>query len=414
MIRHDEGLVNQGGSGGGGLVSENNRILVNANYTITISPSGKAYFLGRAFYGCAGTGIDDFATPVDMPHVIPMPVSVDGFIAVEGGTARPGSDTESGVFLQDSNKYLWAAGKNDSNDLGVGSTGAIYTYTRVSFIGAFFKVSKFKLGRRGGVIIAEDAPSSAWLTGQNLYTIDFNSLATAFRGSDAPMDAVAIGTTVDGWLPMYIYVEPGGFNVFAFGYYHQMAGVNSAGTNWVPLRAVNILPPSDKLLIASGANQTLIADSSVPGFLKASGSNAQQQCGGPVNQTRQVFTPITMPSSYSGKLIKKVSCGPLTSFVLLEDGMLLSFGDNAAGAAGAGSTVSNRGVPTPVEWRDKSEPVLDIWGGNMGAVCLGASGTLYATGSSNNGRFGSHITGTANQNMVFTESPILTDLYNNG
>lgn len=139
--------------------------------------------------------------------------------------------------------------------------------------------------------------------------------------------------------------------------------------------------------IAAGRLHSLVATTSK---VYAFGDNAQGQCG--KNPKKHPF--VTHSVSYS-KLVhvdlpdeavpKKVHCSLDTSFILLEDGRLFSFGLNTDGQTGNGFSERNW-IPTEVQGDLKGEHIVDVGGSGDTILAVNKNGDVFAWGLSEYGQ----------------------------
>uniref|UniRef100_A0A7E4V679 Williams-Beuren syndrome chromosomal region 16 protein n=1 Tax=Panagrellus redivivus TaxID=6233 RepID=A0A7E4V679_PANRE len=152
-----------------------------------------------------------------------------------------------------------------------------------------------------------------------------------------------------------------------------------------------IMLPSDagKIVdIAAGRLHSLVATTNK---VYAFGSNTHGQCG----QDPAVHSFVTHDAGHTklpevalpdGAVPKKVHCSLDSSFVLLEDGRVFSFGLGADGQLGNGS-VEKQFVPKQVAGDVEKEKIVEIGGSGDTLLAASANGELFAWGLSEYGQF---------------------------
>lgn len=141
--------------------------------------------------------------------------------------------------------------------------------------------------------------------------------------------------------------------------------------------------------ISAGRMHSLVATTS---RVYAFGDNSHGQCG----QDPQKYQYVTHDPGYT-KLInvnlpkdsvpKKVHCSLDTSFVILDDGRLFSFGLCSDGQTGIGSSKEMHWQPKEVQGDVKGEHIIDIGGSGDTLLAVNKNGDLFAWGLNEYGQF---------------------------
>ncbi|AEC03050.1 fimbrillin family protein [Parasphaerochaeta coccoides] len=239
---------------------------------------------------------------------------------------------------------LWATGRNNYGQLGVGDTTNRRTPVQVwdSTDGSvkMTDVAAVSAGSNHTMILKKDG--TLWAMGYNY----FGQL-----GDD---------TTDNKSTPVQVKDDAGGF----------MTDV--------------------KTVSAGGYHTTILKED---GTLWATGSNQQGQLG--VGNTTNRSTPVQVKASTAANDfmidVKEVSAGTYHTTILKEDGTLWATGYNSDGQLGDGTTTART---TPVRVKDTTDgsgfmtDVAAFSAGNQYTMIVKTDDTLWATGSNNAGQLG--------------------------
>ncbi|AYV84678.1 MAG: chromosome condensation regulator [Hyperionvirus sp.] len=135
----------------------------------------------------------------------------------------------------------------------------------------------------------------------------------------------------------------------------------------------------DIALVASGYYHSFIK--LYDGTVMGCGNNTSGQLGFGDKRIVKTFTKI----EYISQNIADIVCGNCTSFMLMNDGTLMSCGYGASGVLGHGNYKS-KDIFTPVEKLPKN--IVKIQAGFDHAICLLENGTIMTSGSNQSGELG--------------------------
>jgi alpha-tubulin suppressor-like RCC1 family protein len=144
------------------------------------------------------------------------------------------------------------------------------------------------------------------------------------------------------------------------------------------------------------------------GTLVSWGRNNAGQLGN--NNATDSKLPVNITSSgvLSGRGVSTLAAGGEHSLVLCQDGALVSWGKNANGQLGIGST-TNSLLPVEVDATDvlAGRSVLTISAGGFHNLAACTDGTLVAFGRNSNGQLGNNSTADATMPVAVNLSPAL-------
>jgi hypothetical protein len=266
---------------------------------------------------------------------------------------------------------LWGFGRNDTGQLGDGTTTNRTTPTLIISSG----VAQVACGHKHTLVLKTDG--SLWTFGQNSY------------------GQLGNGNTTNRSTPLQIL--PSGVSQVSAGYYHSLVlktdgslwafGRNQNGQlgngNTTNLSTPTQILPSGVSKIAAGGYFSLISktDGSLWGF----GLNGSGQLVDGTTTNRNTPTQSTITS------LSKFSSGGENSLILKTDGSLLAVGRNNEGQLGDGTT-TNRNTPTQI----LSGSVNNFYADLYHSFIVKEDGSLWAMGQNTNGQLGDGT--TANRN----------------
>ena len=271
----------------------------------------------------------------------------------------------------DSQGHLWAWGKNDSGQLGDGTTTNQLVPIKVKSSRTFTQVSA-----GDSHSLALDSQGHLWAWGKN----DSGQLGD--------------GTTISRSTPVEIKSESTFIQVSA-GSSHSLAldseghlwawGLNKFGrlgdgTTRDRYAPVEIKPGSTFTQVSAGGYHSLALDSQ--GHLWAWGYNNDGQLGD--GTTTHRYAPVEV---MSGSTFTQVSAGWSHSLALDDEGHLWTWGLNKFGQLGNGTSGVNNKSTAPVEIKSDST-FTGIAAGAHHSLALDSEGHLWAWGYNNDGQLG--------------------------
>ena len=266
---------------------------------------------------------------------------------------------------------LWGFGRNDTGQLGDGTTTNRNTPTMIISSG----VAQVACGHKHTLVLKTDG--SLWTFGQNSY------------------GQLGNGNTTNRSTPLQIL--PSGVSQVSAGYYHSLV-LKTDGSLWAFGRnhngqlgngnTTNLSTPTQILTsgvskIAAGGYFSLISktDGSLWGF----GLNGSGQLVDGTTTNRNTPTQSTITS------LSKFSSGGENSLIIKTDGSLLAVGRNNEGQLGDGTT-TNRNTPTQI----LSGSVNNFYADLYHSFIVKEDGSLWAMGQNTNGQLGDGTTTNRN------------------
>lgn len=170
------------------------------------------------------------------------------------------------------------------------------------------------------------------------------------------------------------------------------------GTTWtIPTQIAQTAAVGNRRFVsiaAGGFHSIALAND---GQLIAWGDNTFGQIGNGANEERRGATNVNMSGALSGKSIMAIAAGLYHSLALSSDGLVFSWGRNAAGQLGDGSN-SDRNVPVPVSAANRviSRGVIAIAAGSNHSVALLQNRMVATWGGNTSGQLGDGTTTNSN------------------
>jgi alpha-tubulin suppressor-like RCC1 family protein len=268
-------------------------------------------------------------------------------------------------------KKLMSTGYNGTGQLGLGDTDDRSSYSIVEGVD---NVKYVSTGRYHSAILLEDG--TLMTTGKNS-TGSLGLMSTAQKAVFTPVPNITgIRQVSCGEDFTFILLEDGTIMGTGSNIYGQLGIGNT--TNQLRFTLVSGIPKVS--YISCGAFYTMIVLED--GRLMTTGRNNYGQGGYPVSGVNYV-TSFREVTGIPGK-VKRVFCGLDFTYILLEDGTLMSTGYNNTGQLGLGD-MTNRSAFTKVNFE---HDIKEVDCGNNFAIITGTDGKVYGTGSSGNYQLG--------------------------
>ena len=164
-------------------------------------------------------------------------------------------------------------------------------------------------------------------------------------------------------------------------------GEDSLGTDLQePLREPTTIPGVSNIKqIAVGAEHVLLLNEN--GSVQVFGSNSDGQLGLGEIEDSELYAPVelTLPSEFASNKVVKVSAGDAHSLLLLDDGSVLSFGSNEYGQLGLGES---EGEDLPVKIENISGTIVDVVASIASSFLLMEDGSVFSFGYNFMGQLG--------------------------
>ena len=230
----------------------------------------------------------------------------------------------------------------------------------------------------------------------------YNGAGQLGDGTDTPhnLPIQVKGPNGLGWLTDIIAVAAGNQHSVALtGDGHVLTwGGNSFGqlgnasfeSSYAPIYALDDedMPLADVIAIASGTNHVLVLTEENELWAWGKNENGQLANNNPTSFNR----PIRITGLPSNRIVQIVA-GDAHSMVLLDNGEIWSWGDNAFGQLGIGNIVSSIN-PTRVI-QDNGDPltnIVSVAAGSFHSLALSNDGYIWAFGSNQDGQLGNGTT----------------------
>ena len=170
--------------------------------------------------------------------------------------------------------------------------------------------------------------------------------------------------------------------------YGQLGNISTTGSK-VPVAVDRSGVLAGKFAVAAASGRTHHLVLCADGTLVSWGRNSSGQLGEGGTSNRSVPVGVKVTGALAGKRIAAIAAGGDFSMALCTDGTLASWGDNANGQLGIGTTVAST-VPILV---DRSgvllgKQILAIAAGSAHALALCSDGSIAAWGSGLSGQLG--------------------------
>ena len=223
------------------------------------------------------------------------------------------------VFVVKNNGSVWACGKNDKGQLGLGDTTDRTTFTQVT-TNINNDVSQIACGGSHTIILKNDG--TVWSCGYNAYGelgIGDTTQRTIFTQATNDVKQIACGSN-------YSFILKNDGTVWSCGYnYYGNLGIGTSGMSSNKssfTQVTNNINNDVKQLICRGWSAFIIKND---GSLWACGNNGYGQLGLGDNSSRIIFTQVTTNINND---VKQVVCGNNHTFVLKDNDILGACGYN--------------------------------------------------------------------------------------
>ncbi|AEC01294.1 fimbrillin family protein [Parasphaerochaeta coccoides] len=300
---------------------------------------------------------------------------------------------------------LWAAGYNNSGQLGVGDNDNRRTPVQV-----MTDVEAVSAGGSHTIILKKDG--TLWATGYNW----FGQLGLGISGygteKKTPMQVKA-SIAPDDFMTDVKEVSAGGDHtmllkkddtLWATGYnYYGELGLDNSGSGTtkntpVQVTSMNTEPSNPVTAFSAGGHHTMILKKN--GTLWATGRNIYGQLGD--GTTTEKTTPVQVKASTADNDfmtdVAAVSAGYHHTMIVKKDGTLWATGSNGNGELGVGDN-TDRSTPVQVKSSGGVGFMTDVAAVSAGiyhTLILKKDGTLWATGRNNYGQLGDGTTTNTN------------------
>jgi alpha-tubulin suppressor-like RCC1 family protein len=308
------------------------------------------------------------------------PVAVSG-PADAGVISVAIGDRHSLAVKADGSVLAW--GLNDSGQLGDGTTTDRVAPAVVTGLGPGSGVVAVAAGYDHSLAVKSDGTVLAWgsnAQGQlgNVAADGLTPAVVSSLGSGSGVVAVSAG----GALSLALKSDG---SVLAWGYNHDgQVGDGTKITRVTPVAVVDLGPGSGVVEVAAGGLHSIALRSD--GTVLTWGSNASGQLGSGSTGPRR-RQPGRVVGLVSGSGITSVAAGVYHSMALRPDGSVLAWGANSVGELGDGTT-TNRNVPVLVSGLGPGSGVIAVDGGGAYSLALKSDGSVLSWGYNHAGQLG--------------------------
>jgi alpha-tubulin suppressor-like RCC1 family protein len=239
------------------------------------------------------------------------------------------------TFLIKQDGTVWATGRNDYGQLGLGDTNNRTTFTQLS--SSFNNPKQISCGGYHTFLIKQDG--TVWATGRNDYGQlglgDTNNRTTFTQLSSSFNNPKQISCK---YYHTFLIKQDGTVWATGWNYYGQLGLGDTTNRNSFTQLSSSFNNPK---MISCGSSYTFIVKQD--GTIWATGYNGSGQLGLGDTTNRNTFTQIS--SSFNNP--KQISCGGYHTFIVKQDGTVWATGWNYYGQLGLGDT-TNRSSFTQV------------------------------------------------------------------
>jgi alpha-tubulin suppressor-like RCC1 family protein len=408
-------------------------------FSMAVTTSGSAYVWGDNSAGqlCNGTSTGTQATPISAPGAVcsrpatgyqsVMLLRSNGYPSFWGangsGQCRQSSSTNPVTSLYspgvpvrtassgfgdffvaingDGSVISW--GDNSAGQLGINSTSPSNSYTPFT-VHATWPVSKpmaVLRGQHNTAALKSDGTVWAWGYGAN-GQMGNGTTTTSY----APVQASVSGiTTLSGGGDYGDHVMALTYNGQVYAWGRNDSGQTGDGTTTTPRSTPGFVSGSNGWRgVAAGDYHSLAIDSN--GYVKSWGGNAYGQLGDGTTTTQT--SPVLVPSSSLANVLQ-VAAGTYYSAALRADGTVWTWGNGGYGQLGNNTTTASQLTPVQVS---SLTGVIQICAGSYHMLALKSDGTVVAWGLNGSYQLGDASTTTHTTYVSVVGEGLITTLTN--
>jgi alpha-tubulin suppressor-like RCC1 family protein len=335
-----------------------------ATHSVFLATNGKLYSWGPNWRHCLGHG--DSARFYDKPKEMTTPQLYE-----DGGFKDFAAGEHHNLILTNKSRiFVW--GRNEDNQLGGGSKKDIVTPRLIQEFPDDQIPTRVFSGGHFSVVLTEDG---------SVYTMGFNNSGQLGnghrRGHNKIPHKVHIPEPVTdltcGWSFCLALTKSGQYYGWGYNTSYQ-------------LRIKELIVCVPELSSLSGFTRMRGATNHALGI---------QEGGGLMTWGRNLCDQVEAmkPENWEPCLLfaqgcRDIACGYSVSFVLKEDGSLLSWGNNKSGVLGYGDSENGSDIPKKVQIPEHSAPIAFFGTAASHAFFISEEGDLYLWGSGDDGKLG--------------------------
>lgn len=375
----------------------------NVLVTATVTDASGAPMTGQpvSFTGPAGVSFSPTTASTDGSGVATSTMTTSDAWALPGSsitvTALSGGASGSAVVTQlGANAY--AVGGNDHGKAGVPGSASPTSPTQLALVFPSPIVSMVT-GSAFSLALLKDG--TVWSVGSNAVG-QLGDGTTTDRATWARIDGLSDVAQIAASDSLSMAVLADG-TIRAWGDNSDgQLGNGSTASNSPSLVTVTGIGTSEtravQVALGGASSYALLED----GSIRSWGNNDAGQLGDATTTPRNTPGPVVFPPSPQGTRVTQISAGANSAYALLADGTISAWGSNDRGRLGDGTT-TNSSVPTPVSGISTAKQVV---GGYVSAYAVLADGTVKSWGGNEQGQLGN---GTEDYGAAYpTPQPVNT------
>jgi len=352
-------------------------IAAGGSHSLAIKADGTLWAWGRNNTGQLGIGVTD-----GTPHLVPVQVETDNdWVALSGGDLHTLAVKRSGT--------LWAWGENNNGELGDGTTTDQNKPIQISVLSDGSNITDIVAVAAGAThSLALKANGEIYAWGINLAgQLGDNTLVGSLDPFPVAQDAISwVGTEPGG---QFTTARRSDGTLWSWG--DNSSG--QLGDNSLTQRTSPVMVGTGTNWIAEATGWSHTVALKADGTLWAWGDNTSGQLGD--NSTNDRSAPnqitVTQPATVSNNWAA-VAAGDFHTLALKADGTLWSWGDNASGQLGDGTTTM-KSVPIQIDPAFGNHWIAIAAGGSH-SMALQSDGTLWTWGDNSYGQLGDPTLGS--------------------
>ncbi|WP_426748873.1 MopE-related protein [Myxococcus faecalis] len=358
-------------------------VAAGAYHSLFLQENGEVFAWGQNLTGQLGTG-----TTSSMPVASPTkPVGLPPIKAIAAGQTHS--------LALDTNGEVWAWGKNDFGQVGLGTVGGNVTApTRVSGLTGIQTISA-----NGNFSFALTLDGRLWAWGQNASGQVGTGAASTAEPTPRQVNSLPTIRAVAAGHNHTLALDADG-KVWAWGKNDLgQLGTGSTTPAMVLVPTVVTTLPRAKA-IAAGAAHSLAIDEQF-GNVWGWGQNSSGQVGNGTTSTSPVLTPTAAPGVFAAT---HISAGHAFSLAVISNGSVKAWGLNASGQLGRGTPGGSSGAQADVTGLTATTAIA---AGYHHVVAVHPGCPVWTWGNNGQGQLG-----TGTYTTTPTSAPVTTLIFN--
>ncbi len=420
-------------------------IACELNATVALTSSGEVFCWGIGTSGQLGNA-------ASLTSNVPVAAAIPGVPGTRTVTKITAGGNFAVALTSDNLLYSWGLGT--SYQLGNGGSTTSNTPVAVTMSGVLSgkTISQISSGAAHTLVLASDGLAFSWgtntygrlgnntntdasapvavLTSKTFTSVSASASFSYFLGTDGVLYACGLNTSgqlalksfVDWWVPTACTGTPAAKTISAISAGNNVHSllltstgeVYGCGSNqYGQLGDGNSAYYTAPVSIAAGSfeNKTIVsvvggnnhsAALSSDGVVYTWGSNASGQNGDGSSIPNPTPSNISSNGALAGKFVRSLAAGNTHTLALTSDNQIVSWGTNVSGQLGIGSTTASKiPVLVGISGALAGETIVSVAAAGDTSFALTADGQVYGWGSGTNGLLGN------GQTTFTSNSPIL-------